>query len=114
MDYKSIRIYIDVYEKNQNYTVWYKCKRRNNKHARKVTTGSRANIHIGVTAGQNDERGDQDVARMLDNNRNKTNFVRLSNMGFWTAFGGQYVSDNWGDQAWARTVDKQIKKLDFV
>ena len=54
--------------KNHIYTALYVFKRRNNTHARKVTTDSRVNMRIGITAGQNDERGDQGLARTVDKN----------------------------------------------
>ena len=69
---------------------------------------------IGMTAAENDERGDQGLARTVDKQIKKTDFVRLSNMGFCTAFGGKYGSNNWGDPGLARTVDKQKQKTDFV
>ena len=69
MHYNGFKIYVDVYEKNQIYMALYVSKRRNNTHARKVTTDSRVNMRIGITAGQNDERGDQGLARTVDKNR---------------------------------------------
>ena len=68
MHYNGFKIHVDVYEKDQIYTALYVFKRRNNTHARKVTTDSRVNMRIGITAGQNDERGDQGLARTVDKN----------------------------------------------
>ena len=46
------------------------------------TTDSGVNIRIGMTAAQNDERGDQGLARTVDKIRKKTDFVLLSKIGF--------------------------------
>ena len=43
---------------------------------------SGVNIRIVMTVAQNDERGDQGLARTVDKQKLKTDFVRLEKMGF--------------------------------